>query len=184
MTTFKVGDRVERMGTFNAGDGWIVYEGDTGTVSEVKTFGHMVLGQQWLTLVDVRRDDGSVGAQCSDREWHNAKNFKLVPPTTATNHKTNDAPTSVAAAVSIKPKKASIKDVILDLLNKYKTGLTGQEIAEYSGLRLNSVTPRFAELSRWGGSPYQKTPPAIMNTNRTRSGQIVWVLYTAEDNHE
>jgi hypothetical protein len=180
MMTFKVGDRVERTGTFNAGDGWIVYEGDTGTVSNIKMWRQA--GQQWFTLVDLRRDDGSVAAQCSDSEWHNAEYFKLVPPTT--NHKTNDAPTSVAAAVSIKPKKASIKDVILELLDKYKTGLTGQEIAEYSGLRLNSVTPRFAELSRWGGSPYQKSPPAIMNTNRTRSGQIVWVLYTAEDNHE
>ena len=173
MTTFKVGDRVERTGTWNAGDGWIVYEGDTGTVSNIKT----MLGGQWVTLTDLRREDGSIGAQCSDREWHTSAAFKLVPTTVTANHKTNDAPTSVAAAVSIKPKKASIKDVILELLDKYKTGLTGQEIAEYSGFRLNSVTPRFAELSRWGGSPYQKTAPAIMNTNRTRSGQIVWVLY-------
>ena len=180
MTTFKVGDRIERMGTVNAGDGWIVYEGDTGTVNDIKT----AMGLEWVTLVDLRREDGSVGAQCSPTEWHASVNFKLVPQAAATNHKTNDAPTSVAAAVSIKPKKASIKDVILDLLDTYKTGLTGQEIAEYSGLRLNSVTPRFAELSRWSGSPYQKTAPAIMNTNRTRSGQIVWVLYTAEDNNE
>ena len=173
MAKFKVGDRVERMGAWNAGDGWIVYEGDTGTVNDVKT----AFGGQWVTLTDLRREDGSIGAQCSANEWHNGEYFKLVPQASATNHKTNDAPTSVAAAVSIQRKKASIKEVILELLDKYKTGLTGQEIAEYSGLRLNSVTPRFAELSRWGGSPYQKTAPAIMNTNRTRSGQIVWVLY-------
>ena len=121
-----------------------------------------------------------VGSPCKRRPMFFEWRFALATPTPVTEpaqHKTNDAPTSAAAAVSIKPKKASIKDVILELLDTYKTGLTGQEIAEYSGIRLNSVTPRFAQLSRWTGSPYQKEAPKIEDTGRTRSGQIVWVLY-------
>ena len=83
-----------------------------------------------------------------------------------------DPATSVVAA---KIKRPKIKDTILDLLDKYNTGLTGQEIAEYSGYRLNSVTPRFAELSRtWR---IGCTTPFIRDSGRRRSGQIVWVLW-------
>ena len=87
--------------------------------------------------------------------------------------RSNDPDTSKAAA---KIKRPKIRDTILDLLDKYKTGLTGQEIAEYSGYRLNSVTPRFAELARKGGSPYQIILPKIRDSGHRRSGQIVWVL--------
>lgn len=86
----------------------------------------------------------------------------LVPSARA-----NDPATSKAAAKGIKVKKASIKDVIIDLLLKYKTGLTGQEIAEYSGFRLNSITPRFAELRRAN---------LVTDSGRQRSLQIVWQL--------
>jgi hypothetical protein len=93
-----------------------------------------------------------------------------------TNVRSTDPATSVAAA---KIKRPKIKDTVLDLLDKYKTGLTGQEIAEYSGYRLNSVTPRFAELSKgrsgWGSAPL------IKDSDRRRSGQIVWVLYGRTD---
>ena len=85
-----------------------------------------------------------------------------------------DPATSVVAAKTKRPK---IKDTILDLLDKYKTGLTGQEIAEYSGYRLNSVTPRFAELARRQGRGYMLTNPMIRDSGHRRSGQIVWVLY-------
>lgn len=80
-----------------------------------------------------------------------------------TNVRSTDPDTSVTAA---KIKRPHIRDTILDLLDKYKTGLTGQEIAEYSGYRLNSVTPRFAELRA-----------LIRDSGLRRRGQIVWVLY-------
>jgi hypothetical protein len=181
MTKFKIGDRVRRIGCPNAGDGWVLNVGDTCTVIGLKT---VFKEEQWLNLGHITDRLGGDKTISYEGGGHNGAYFELVTQEASTNHRTNDVVTSVAAAKAVRPKKASIKAVILDLLDKYKTGLTGQEIAEYSGLRLNSVTPRFAELSRWGGSPFQKTPPVIMNTNRTRSGQIVWVLYEVGCNNE
>lgn len=150
MSEFKAGARVRCV---NVGDNTFITEGKVYEVRDTYSSG----GELWVSILSNTERPGS----------YLAYRFELV--TEPANHKTNDAPTSVAAAVSIKPKKASIKDVILELLDTYKTGLTGQEIAEYSGFRLNSVTPRFAELSR-GASP------KIADTGRTRSGQIVWAL--------
>ena len=155
MSAFKQGDRVRCVDT---GENVFITAGSVYTV-----------------LQDQLDDRVKIFVNIGGAKHYFAHRFELV--TEPAQHKTNDAPTSVAAAVSIKPKKASIKDVILELLDTYKTGLTGQEIAEYSGIRLNSVTPRFAQLSRWTGSPYQKEAPKIADTGRTRSGQIVWVLY-------
>ena len=155
MSAFKVGDKVCCV---DVGGNLFITEGSIYTV----------VADQYDDQIKIRPNNGR-------DQYYYAYRFELV--TEPSQHKTNDAPTSVAAAVSIKPKKASIKDVILELLDTYKTGLTGQEIAEYSGIRLNSVTPRFAQLSRWTGSPYQKEAPKIADTGRTRSGQIVWVLY-------
>ena len=158
MSKFKAGDKVRCV---DAGINRHLYNGGVYTVVYTK----VLAGDEYVYVL----------ASNGDTHGYFAHRFELV--TEPANHKTNDAPTSVAAAVSIKPKKTSIKDVILELLDTYKTGLTGQEIAEYSGIRLNSVTPRFAQLSRWSGSPYQKEAPKIADTGRTRSGQIVWVLY-------
>ena len=158
MIAFKQGDKVRCV---NVGANAFITEGEVYEVCDV----YKSDGDLWVSILTNTEHPGS----------YLAYRFELV--TEPANHKTNDVPTSVAAAVSIKPKKASIKNVILELLDTYKTGLTGQEIAEYSGFRLNSVTPRFAELSRWSGSPYQKVAPRIVDTGRTRSGQIVWVLY-------
>lgn len=150
MSAFKAGDKVRCV---SVGDNNLITEGKVYEVRGTYVAG----GELWVSILSNTERPGS----------YLAYRFELV--TEPANHKTNDAPTSVAAAVSIKPKKASIKDVILELLDNYKTGLTGQEIAEYSGFRLNSVTPRFAELSR-GASP------KIADTGRTRSGQLVWAL--------
>ena len=181
MTEFKIGDRVRRIHYANWGPGWVLSAGDTGTVVGVN-FEH---GGGWLNLGHITDEQG-VYKPGTLSGPHNADYFELVVPSVSSDHRTNDAVTSVAAAKTVRPKKASIKSVILDLLDKHRTGLTGQEIAEYSGLRLNSVTPRFAELSRWGASTPASWPaaPAIMNTNRTRSGQIVWVLYEVGCNNE
>ena len=155
MSAFKQGDRVRCV--------------DVGYNRFIKA------GGVYTVVEDQFGDRVKIQPASRGEQYYYAHRFELV--TELAQHKTNDAPTSVAAAVSIKPKKTSIKDVILELLDTYKTGLTGQEIAEYSGIRLNSVTPRFAQLSRWSGSPYQKEAPKIADTGRTRSGQIVWVLY-------
>jgi hypothetical protein len=79
--------------------------------------------------------------------------------------RTNDKDTSLVAAKKV--KRVKIADVILDLLDRYTAGLTGQEIAERTGFRLNSVTPRFAQLSRGSAK--------IKDSGLRRSGQIVWV---------
>lgn len=79
--------------------------------------------------------------------------------------------TATAAAIAIKPKKSSIKATILALLEQYPAGLTGEEIAQRGNLRLNSVTPRFAELSA-----HDTGLGAIKDSGTRRSGQIVWVL--------
>ena len=83
--------------------------------------------------------------------------------------RSNDPATSKAAAKAVKPKKAGIKVTILDLLEKYQAGLTGEEMARHTGYRLNSVTPRFAELHRDSKIKVNRDVP-------TRSGQTVWVL--------
>lgn len=90
--------------------------------------------------------------------------------------RSNDPATSKVAAKKV--RKASIKSVILDLLERYPSGLTGQEIAERTGYRLNSVTPRFAELARPSmdaGGEYEPEGK-IKDSGLRRSGQIVWVL--------
>ena len=81
----------------------------------------------------------------------------------------NDPATSKAAAKAIKPKVPSLKETILFLLARNPSGLTGTEIAELSGKRLNSITPRFAELYR--GSKIKSTAYSSY-----RNGETVWVL--------
>ena len=81
----------------------------------------------------------------------------------------NDPVTSKAAAKAIKPKVPSLKETILFLLARNPSGLTGTEIAELSGKRLNSITPRFAELYR--ASKIKSTAYSSY-----RNGETVWVL--------
>lgn len=93
----------------------------------------------------------------------------------------NDPSTSKAAAKAIKPKVPSLKETIMFLLARNPSGLTGTEIAALSGRRLNSITPRFAELSPvYITTKTTYTPPkgsaAGMYTSETRNGETVWVL--------
>lgn len=81
----------------------------------------------------------------------------------------NDPATSKAAAKAVKPKVPSLKETILFLLANNPAGLTGTEIASLSGKRLNSITPRFAELYR--GSKIKSTAYSSY-----RNGETVWVL--------
>lgn len=77
-----------------------------------------------------------------------------------------DPSTSQEAA---KPKRTGLREQVLAAIAAAKsTGLTGHEAAQEIGLlRLNSITPRFAELRK-----AQK----IKDSGQRREGQIVWVL--------
>jgi hypothetical protein len=77
-----------------------------------------------------------------------------------------DPDTSHRAAIAATTRRASIKDHILIELAVHG-GCTGEEIANRTTLRLNSITPRFAELTRAG---------KIKDSGTTRNKQIVWVL--------
>lgn len=77
-----------------------------------------------------------------------------------------DPDTSHAAAAAVTPKRASIKDHILTEIAVHG-GCTGTEIADRTRLRLNSITPRFKELSDAG---------LIKDSGQRRERQIVWVL--------
>lgn len=73
-----------------------------------------------------------------------------------------DPSTSQLAA---KPKRVGLRERI----NQYMctgTAATGEEIAAALDARLNSVTPRFAELQRAG---------ILKDSGQRRNGQIVWV---------
>lgn len=73
-----------------------------------------------------------------------------------------DPSTSQHAA---KPKRTGLRERI----NQYMclgTAATGEEIAAALDARLNSVTPRFAELQRAG---------ILKDSGERRNGQIVWV---------
>lgn len=76
----------------------------------------------------------------------------------------NDPPTSKVAA---RVPGVTLAQKVLDLLTRYTAGLTGEEIATHLNARLNSMTPRFAQLRRLG---------LIEDSGHLRSGQIVWVL--------
>jgi hypothetical protein len=62
----------------------------------------------------------------------------------------NDTPGLLKAAAAKAPR-VSLGQKVLDLLGTYApAGLTGEEISTRLSARLNSVTPRFAELRRLG----------------------------------
>ena len=75
----------------------------------------------------------------------------------------NDPATSKAAG---KPTRLSLRERVQGILCLGHTA-TGTEIAEQLGARLNSVTPRLAELRRAG---------KIKDSGQRRDKQIVWVL--------
>ena len=163
MSKFQVGDIVRRTFVHNSGryygrtERWTLEIGSVCTVLRVG---------DWYIEVEA---PGVPSTAPQSKAY-----FELV--SRAANVRPNDPTTSHVAAANIKVKKVSIKAVILDLLDKHRSGLTGQEIADFSGYRLNSITPRFAELSRKTGTGYMMTLGAIRSSGAVRNGQIVWVL--------
>lgn len=162
MTVFQQGDKVR---CIDPGPNRHISTGKDYTVLRVLP---MMRAYTTHTALEIVADNGKVQA------YHT---FRFEPyveisaaPTTNTGARSTDPVTSKRA--SAKVKKVSIKSVMLDLLERYTAGLTGQEIAERTGYRLNSVTPRFAELQRQGKIKYASIDGVLM----MRSGQIVWVL--------
>lgn len=99
---------------------------------------------------------------CAD--WACGHNIVVLRKKPAAARKTDPA-TSHAAAAAVTPKRASIKDHILTEIAVHG-GCTGTEIADRTRLRLNSITPRFKELSDAG---------LIKDSGQRRERQIVWV---------
>lgn len=166
---FQVGDIVRRVGCNNSGyrsDGKTIWTLAEGVECVVVSVAH---GWEISVLAD--------GVPLY--ETHDCRYFELVrrPQTDPVPDVRNTDPdTSKVAAKAIKPKKLSIKASILDLLDKYPLGLTGTQIAEHTGYRLNSVTPRFAELSRVWDKQRGARSALIADSGVRIDGQIVWVL--------
>ncbi len=97
------------------------------------------------------------------RPWL-AKRFTPVTAPAPRAARRNDPPTSKVAA---RVPGATLAQKVLDLLTWCPAGMTGEEIATRLSARLNSVTPRFAQLRRLG---------LVEDSGHRRSGQIVWVL--------
>ena len=103
------------------------------------------------------------------KPWHRYRPWlatRFTPVTVAAlrSARRNDLPTSKAAA---KVSRVTLAEKVLDLLTQYPAGLTGEEIATLLNARLNSVTPRCAQLRRLG---------LVEGSGHLHCGQIVWVL--------
>ena len=145
METFKIGDRVRRIECENRDrNGKIIRVGDEGVVDKVYGGGFIGLAGKPL-------------AGGSDPQY-----FELLPPLKAKRPaRSTDPATSKAAA---KPKREGLKQKVLHRLT-ILGGHTGEELHCALGYRLNSITPRFAELRREG---------KIKDSGVRRDGQIVW----------
>jgi len=94
-----------------------------------------------------------------------AKPLPYIPVSTPAPARKPDPETSHAAAARVNTR--SLKQVIMAELSLSPGGLNGTELAYISKRKLNSLTPRFAELRREG---------LIVDGGKRREGQIVWVL--------
>lgn len=154
MAKFKVGDKVRRLPEYLGVLGWP----HGSTVKEVIG---IVSGGSHL-----RFDDDFAGGWWDER-------FELVEaapepaPVQHISSRSNDPATSKAAG---KVKRVSLREQLaIDFAVCGEQGLTGHEAALRLGgyHKLNSVTPRFAELRREG---------KIKDSGQRRDKQIVWVL--------
>jgi hypothetical protein len=84
-------------------------------------------------------------------------------------YRANDRDTAVAAAGLLTPTLSAKEHTVYEQIraaSRYADGATGKEIAQATGLNLNTVTPRFAPLQRKG---------CIKDSGQRRDRQIVWV---------
>lgn len=153
MAKFKVGDKVRRSISFRGEGGWTL--GDKVlTVTEVSAF----VAEAWLET------DDPLGSGFAHRFDLIATHIPRMGDHKAEYRaRANDPATSKAAG---KPTRLSLRERVQGILC-HGHSATGTEIAEQLGARLNSVTPRLAELRRAG---------KIKDSGQRRDKQIVWVL--------
>lgn len=83
----------------------------------------------------------------------------------------SDPDTSIMAAFKVPSKNIRLRMIELFSTENQVRGWTGHEIANRLTIKLNSVTPRFAELGRLG---------IIKPSHQRRDGQIVWMFKEVE----
>lgn len=84
--------------------------------------------------------------------------------------RSNDPATAKVAA-----RPTIVERVLSTLILSGSAGMTGRELSEHLDIPLNSITPRFAQLSRPVGAGYMMQGARIKDSGVRRDGQIVWV---------
>lgn len=83
---------------------------------------------------------------------HKAKSLDMLPPSVRLEQavaRASDPQTSQDAAVRVSRMVGRIADAVMITLHA-RGPMTGSELAEFTGIPLNSITPRFAQLRRRG----------------------------------
>ena len=154
MYHYKVGDVVQRLSQFQNALGWP--HGDKRmTVTGITANYHLMF------------EDDFSGGWMPER-FNLVQVFSPIPRMEdhKAAHRANDRDTAVAAAASVKVSQK--EQAVLDYIKLYAfVGSTGKEIANFTGLPLNTVTPRFAPLQRKG---------LIKDSGMRRDRQIAWVV--------
>jgi hypothetical protein len=158
MSKFKIGDLVKRINVPNRGgwqgNTWVLPVGSVGVV-------HFIDSDDWISVV---------GTPSPMEERHDPQHFELTEveraievPRCHGKARSNDPDTSKKAA---KVKRVTLRERIMDLFaSDPARRRNGQQIAEILGAKLNSVTPRFAEL---------RSINAIEDSGHRLDGQILW----------
>jgi hypothetical protein len=162
---FKVGDKVE-----------VVVEHDLlnpDVIHEVSYYGP--------GISEHTKDETYVGVTGNKGRWLPSR-FRLVSRPTETNkagHAISTSRSNDPATSKGKRRVNKYEQAVLDTLGRHKDwykvgppamwveGMTGKELAMFTDLPLNSLTPRFAPLRRKG---------LIKDSGWRRDKQIVWVL--------
>lgn len=142
--SIQVGDMVRRKPAYQNHNGW-------------------PLGDKVVKVVRVT--DYEIYVEGNGYSWVQ-EYFDKVTSKSFGSARSNDPATSKKAA---KVKRVSLREsILIDLTAAGNAGLTGHEAALKAGgiHKLNSVTPRFAELRR---------AQRIKDSGLRRDGQIVWV---------
>lgn len=147
---FKIGDRVEVVSPFDNSE--YFSKGAQGFVTTV----------EGLT-VKIKFDTGIYDPGCDGEWWSDARGLVLVTPTA----RSNDPATSKGKRKVNKYEQAVLDTLRMGADSGKPEGFTGKDIAAFTELPLNCITPRFAPLRR---------KDLIKDSGIKRDKQIVWVL--------
>lgn len=138
---FAVGDKVK-----------VVRENGTGILEWGDTYTVRLVTDDYTYLV------GVPGGWYHDR-------FEIAAAAPA--YRANDPATSKGKRKVNKYEQAVLDTLVMDSKLSSPTGFTGKDIAAFTEMSLNCITPRFAPLRRKG---------LIKDSGIKRDKQIVWVL--------